>query len=409
MEAVGQLAAGVAHDFNNVLTVIQGCSEFLLATFPKEDERREDVDMIRDAALRASTLTRQLLAFSRKQVLQLSTVDLNECVSDLERIVSKMIGEDISLVTDLAPELDYISADVSQLEQVIVNMSVNARDAMPNGGELQISTRNVSIDDAHAAKHPGATTGPHVRLSITDNGCGMDPDTVSRIFEPFFTTKGVGKGTGLGLATAYGIIRQSAGHIDVTSIPGAGTSFDIYLPVCEAARQDTSAYAGEPAPSATVAAASGADAAGANVVPRSGPADASPLATAHPRHDETVLLVEDDARVRALAAKILLQDGYDVVEAENGADALRVVRGCDGRIDLVVTDAMMPVMNGGELASVLALEFPAIKVLFMSLFTGDSIVRRGADERRAFLPKPFSTNDLTGKVREVLGTPGTRP
>lgn len=235
MEAVGQLAAGVAHDFNNVLTVIQGCSEFLIGSLPLGDERRDDVDMIRDAASRASALTRQLLAFSRKQVLQFSIVDLNACITDLQRILGKMMGEDITLATDLADDLDYVSADVSQLEQVIVNMTVNARDAMPHGGELRFSTHNCVIDEAHVRKYPGAIPGPYVRLSISDNGCGMDDATLSRMFEPFFTTKGAGKGTGLGLATAYGIIRQSCGHIVVTSAPGTGTTFDIFLPVVEAA------------------------------------------------------------------------------------------------------------------------------------------------------------------------------
>ena len=392
MEAVGQLAAGVAHDFNNVLTVIQGCSEFLIGSLDEGDTRREDVDMIRDAASRASMLTRQLLAFSRKQVLQLSTVDLNACIIDLQRMLAKMMGEDISLELDLADDLDFICADVSQLEQVIVNMTVNARDAMQNGGELHFSTRNYLVDEAHVRKHAGSSVGPHVRLSITDNGCGMDEATLSRIFEPFFTTKDAGKGTGLGLATAYGIIRQSAGHIDVRSQVGQGTTFDVYLPVINPSASD----AGIDAAAAAVRSAK-ARAAAASKTP--------PLAVAGSRAKETILLVEDDARVRSLASQILLRDGYGVVEAENGADALRIVRGCEGHVDLVITDAMMPVMNGGELADALAREFPGVKVLFMSLFTGDSIVQRGADAKRAFLPKPFSTADLTGKVREILATP----
>jgi PAS domain S-box-containing protein len=397
MEAVGQLAAGVAHDFNNVLTVIQGCSEFLRASLPEGDESREDVEMIRDAALRASVLTRQLLAFSRKQVLQLSTVDLNACITDLQRIVGKMMGEDITLTTDLGEDLGYILADASQLEQVIVNMTVNARDAMPNGGELRMSTRNCIVDEDHVRKHPGAAAGPHVCLSIEDNGCGMDQDTLSRIFEPFFTTKEAGKGTGLGLATAYGIIRQSAGHIVARSIPGVGTAFEIYLPLSEAAPvSSTSTQAKQTfAPrTETPLGSSGtsASAPGVPITTRVG--------------EETILLVEDDAQVRSLASQILLKNGYVVIEAENGADAMQRVRSCGGRVDLVVTDAMMPVMNGGELAEALAQEFPNMKVLFMSLFTGDSIVRRGADERRAFLPKPFSTDDLVRKVRDVLATPG---
>lgn len=388
MEAVGQLAAGVAHDFNNVLTVIQGCSEFLNASLPEGDERREDVDMIRDAASRASLLTRQLLAFSRKQVLQLSTIDLNACVTELERILGKMLGEDIALVMDLARDLDLTVADAGQLEQVIINMTVNARDAMPSGGELRFSTRNCMIEEDHVRKHPGSAAGPHVRLSITDNGCGMDETTLTRVFEPFFTTKGAGKGTGLGLATAYGIIRQSGGHVTVTSAPAAGTTFDIYLPV------------GEAAPETMGAAGNGKGSAASSATAAASPA--SQLDNV--RTTETILLVEDDESVRTLAAQFLAEAGYGVVEAENGADALRMVRGCDGGVDLVVTDAMMPVMNGGELAEALASEFPDVKVLFMSLFTGDSIVQRGPDARRAFLPKPFSASDLTRKVQEVLGS-----
>lgn len=231
LEAVGQLAAGVAHDFNNVLTVIQGCSEFLTSSFPDGDPRRADVDTIRDAASRASVLTRQLLAFSRKQVLQISAIDLNACLTDLQRILRRMLGGDVVVFTELADDIDLISADVSQLEQVIVNMAVNARDAMPDGGELRFSTKNCVIDDAFVRTHPEVTTGTYVLLSITDNGCGMDDATRSRIFEPFFTTKEPGKGTGLGLPTAYGIVRQFGGCINVMSKAGHGTTFDIYLPV----------------------------------------------------------------------------------------------------------------------------------------------------------------------------------
>lgn len=387
MEAVGQLAAGVAHDFNNVLTVIQGCSEFLMGSLPVGDERRDDVDMIRDAASRASTLTRQLLAFSRKQVLQLTTVDLNACITDLHRILERMVGDNVVLALDLADDLDFISADEGQLEQVIVNMTVNARDAMPAGGQLRFATRNCVIDEAHVRRHPGASAGPHVRLSISDDGCGMDEATLSRIFEPFFTTKGAGKGTGLGLATAYGIIRQSSGHIVVTSAINVGTTFDVYLPVLEPASN-----------SATVLRAAVPPAARATPA-----AESSQTTSDAARGGETILLVEDDANVRSLASQILRRDGYEVVDATNGAEALRIIRDRGGDVDLIVTDAMMPVMNGGELADAVERNYPRIKVLFMSLFTGDSIVQRGADERRAFLPKPFANADLTRKVREVLG------
>ncbi len=380
MEAVGQLAAGVAHDFNNVLTVIQGCSEFLAAGLPVGGVHREDVDMIRDAASRAATLTRQLLAFSRKQVLQPAVVDLNGCVTDLHSILGRMAGEDIVLVTELADDLGFIWADAGQLEQVIVNMTVNARDAMPNGGELRLTTCNCAIDEAYVRQRPEATPGPHIRLSVSDTGCGMDDATRSRIFEPFFTTKGTGKGTGLGLSTAYGIIRQSSGHIAVTSAPGAGTTFHIYLPVV----------------SPTVQSATHASAQDASQIATA----TRPTTAAHGK--ETVLLVEDDTGVRYLASQMLTREGYGVIEAANGAEALATVRAWNGNIHLVVTDALMPVMNGGELADALASEYPHIKVLFMSLFTGDDIVRRGADSRRAFIPKPFTTAALTQKVRDVL-------
>jgi PAS domain S-box-containing protein len=231
MEAVGQLAAGVAHDFNNVLTVIQGCSEFLASSLPAGDTRRADVDTIRDAVSRASTLTRQLLAFSRKQVLLISAVDLNACLTDLQRILCRMVGDEIVVVTELADDIDLISADMSQLEQVIVNLAVNARDAMPTGGELRFSTKNCVIDDAFVRSHPEAAAGAYVLLSIADNGCGMDDVTRSRAFEPFFTTKESGKGTGLGLPTAYGVVRQFGGCINLISAPGVGTTFEIYLPV----------------------------------------------------------------------------------------------------------------------------------------------------------------------------------
>ena len=376
MEAVGQLAAGVAHDFNNVLTVIHGCSEFLTASLPEGDERHEDVDMIRNAAARAAILTRQLLAFSRKQVLQPTLVDLNGCIEELGTMLARSLGEDVSLDLTLAGDLAFISADVGQLQQVIVNMAVNARDAMPSGGRLSLTTSNALIDDAYVRLHPDANAGPHVRLSISDTGCGMDDATRARIFEPFFTTKGAGKGTGLGLATAYGIIRQSAGHITVSSAPGSGTTFDIYLP--------------------TVDISSGGD--------RTGRGAATITGSTSRSHSggETILLVEDDTTVRCLASQILTRDGYGVVEAANGAEALDTIRAWNGRVDLVLTDAMMPVMNGGELADALATEYPNIRVLFMSLYTGDDIVRRGADSRRAFIPKPFTTADLTAKVREVL-------
>jgi two-component system, cell cycle sensor histidine kinase and response regulator CckA len=269
--------------------------------------------------------------------------------------------------TDLASDLDLTLVDVEQLEQVIVNVITNARDAMPNGGKLRIATSNCIVDQSHARRHLGAMTGAHIRLSISDNGCGMNEATLSRVFEPFFTTKGAA-GTGLGLSTAYGIIQQSSGHIVVKSAIDAGTVFDIYLPAVHDAP---------------------------NALPQ--------LSTAVPtRGRETIVLVEDDSSVRSLTLRMLVNGGYTVIEAANGADALDTIRAWGGMVDLVITDAMMPVMNGGELAESLATEYPAIKVLFMSLYTGDDIVKRGTDSRRAFIPKPFTTTNLMQKVREVL-------
>ncbi|MEO7217615.1 MAG: PAS domain S-box protein [Gemmatimonadaceae bacterium] len=376
MEAVGQLAAGVAHDFNNILTVIHGCSEFLTASLADDDVRREDVDMIRAAATRAALLTRQLLAFSRKQVLQPAIVDLNGCIQELETMLARALGEDVTLELSLANDLAFISADVGQLQQVIVNMAVNARDAMPGGGTLSIATSNTVVDDAFVRLRPDASPGPHVRLSISDTGTGMDDATLARIFEPFFTTKEAGKGTGLGLATAYGIIRQSSGHITVTSAPDSGTTFDIYLPT-----EDVSSGSVPPEPVTTTAT----------------------FHDARKRHGgETILLVEDDPAVRCLASQMLTRNGYGVVEAANGAEALDTIRAWNGRVDMVLTDAMMPSMNGGELTEALANEYPAIRVLFMSLYADDDIVNRGPDSRRAFIPKPFTTAGLAAKVREVL-------
>jgi PAS domain S-box-containing protein len=368
MEAIGQLAGGIAHDFNNILTVIQACSEFLEAALPESDVRREDVDMIHDAATRAATLTNQLLAFSRKQVLQPKLIDLNSCITDLQKMLGRLIGEDIILTTDLASGLGCVSADVGQLEQVLTNITVNARYAMPHGGELRVTTRSCTEREVRELQFPGMKPGPHVRLSISDTGCGMDEATVARIFEPFFTTRGPANGTGLGLATAYGIIEQSSGHILVSSKLGVGTTFEIILPMVPGA-----------------------------------PEGVGPSKRRSINHGtETILLVEDDSNVRALASRILTHNGYSVIQASNGAEGLETVRASESQIDLVITDAIMPVMSGGELAMALATEYPKIKVLFMSGYTDDEIVKRGVVDSRAFIAKPFTTLDLTGKVREVL-------
>jgi len=369
MKAVSGLAAGIAHDFNNIITVIQGCAEFLKMSLTRDDERYDDVNMIRDAAARATALTRQLLTFSQMQLQQLSIVDLNACITDMHDAIIDLVGETILVTTDLAPDLGTISADVGQIEQIVVTLAENARDAMPSGGELRFATRNCVLDRAYVHKHPGATTGPHIRLSISDNGCGMDEATLSRMFEPFFTTKGT-HGTGLGLATVYGIVRQSSGHISVSPAQNVGTIFDVYFPT-----------SGMPSSMSAPAYEASSESAG-----------------------KIILLVDDDSSVRSLASRTLTGEGYSVIDAANGAEALAVVRTWGGKIDLVITDAMMPVMHGGQLADALAVEYPAIRVLFMSLYVGDEIVRRGADSRRAFMPKPFTADNLTQKVRDVLNT-----
>jgi two-component system, cell cycle sensor histidine kinase and response regulator CckA len=368
LDAVGRLASKVAHDFNNILTVIHGCSDFLVASLTDDDTRRADAVMIREASARAAELTARLLSFATNQVAEAAVVDLNACITALKPGVIREVGGAIALTIDLAPDLGRVSVDPGRLERAIVDMAANARDAMPDGGRLRFTTRNYLVTEADVRFHPEATPGPHVRLSISDTGCGMNGATLSRIFEPFFTTKEP-RGAGLALATAYAMARQAAGYMTVESAPGAGTTFDILLPIVE------------------------------------GDANVSPSLTSNGRAGrgrEVILIVEDDAGVLSLASRMLTDDGYAVIEAANGAEALSTVRAWAGAVDLVITDAMMPVMNGGELADALAAEYPHVKVLFMSLYTGDDIVRRGPDSRRAFMPKPFTATGLVRKVREVL-------
>jgi signal transduction histidine kinase len=374
MEAVGQLAGGVAHDFNNMLTVISGYSAILLETLDAADPNRGDIEEIRGAAERAAGLTRQLLAFSRKQVLQPRVVDLNsEVITGLEKMLRRLIGEDIELVTSLDGHLGLVNADPGQLEQVIVNLAVNARDAMPDGGRLVIETANMELGAEHAGRHIGVKAGRYVMLAVTDTGSGMKPETMARMFEPFFTTKEQGKGTGLGLATVYGIVKQSGGDIWVYSEPGHGTSFKIYLPLVE-----------EPKSAAVPASTKAHDYAGT----------------------ETILLVEDDETLRLLARRILQSRGYTVLEARDGEQALAICGQPATRIDLVATDAVMPKMNGRVLAERLATLRPRLRVLFMSGYTDDDMLRRGImDPRMAFLQKPFTPEGLAKKVREVLDSP----
>ena len=381
MEAVGQLAGGIAHDFNNLLTVITGYCQILLTAADQGDPRREELEQIKEAGDRAASLTRQLLAFSRKQILEPKVLDLNAVVTNLDKMLQRLIGEDIALQTALAPALGCVKADPGQIEQVIMNLAVNARDAMPQGGHLTIETANADLDESYAEERFSVQPGPYVMLAVSDTGCGMDTETQAHIFEPFFTTKGQGKGTGLGLPTVYGIVKQSGGYIWVYSEPGRGTTFKIYLP-----RVDAQAEALEPR---------------------------SPLQESL-QGTETILLVEDEERVRRLARTILAGHGYSVLEAPNGAEALRISEQRGGAIHLLVTDVVMPGMSGGELASRLIAKHLHMKVLFVSGYTDDAIVRHGVLQAGIpFIQKPFTPSTLARKVREVLdadpNVPGSAP
>jgi len=376
MEAVGRLAGGVAHDFNNLLTAILGSADLVLDSLTPGVPEREEVEEIRKAALRAADLTRQLLAFSRQQVIAPTVLNPNEVVANMDKLLRRLLGEDVELRTALAADLAAVKADPSQLEQVVLNLAVNARDAMPSGGKLTIETQNVELDEVYARGHISAQPGTYVMLAVSDTGVGMDAATQARIFEPFFTTKERGKGTGLGLATVYGIVKQSGGWIWVYSEPGHGTTFKIYLPrVTEAAPPP----APSPAPSVSV------------------------------RGSETVLVVEDEAMIRHLVQKVLKANGYTVLVAASGRDAEHVAAQHDGPIHLLVTDVVMPGMNGRELANRLAAARAGIQVLYLSGYTDDAIVHHGVLEPGvAFLQKPFTPAVLGRKVREVLDSSAKR-
>jgi PAS domain S-box-containing protein len=375
MEAIGRLSAGVAHDFNNLLTVINGNCELLLERTPHEQQDR--VAMLRcihDAGEQAATLTRRLLTFSHQQVVEPQLVDVNAVIGNIAALLQRLSGDGVQLVTVLGEQLGQVQADPAQLGQVLVNLAVNARDAMPQGGTLTIETRNVSIDDAYPSEHDAVPAGTYVLLSVTDTGCGMTPEMRARIFEAFFTTKAPGKGTGIGLATVQTIVDESRGFIAVESEPGHGSTFRIYLPVVAVPIVSV--------PVVTVPASSLSD-----EVPQKDP----------PRGDETILLVEDDAEVRAVTLHFLRQAGYEVLEAGDGAEALAICEQHAGRIDLLVTDLVLPQLSGEALARHVALARPGIKVLCLSGYT---------DEKSApdqpFLQKPFSPKVLVAKVREVL-------
>jgi two-component system cell cycle sensor histidine kinase/response regulator CckA len=374
MEAVGRLAGGVAHDFNNMMTAVVGFSDLVLGRLEPDHPARRQVEDIRRAGARATELTRQLLALSRKQVLQPRVLDLNAVVTETQTLLRRLIGEHIELRSALDPDLGLVRADAGQLQQVVMNLVVNARDAMPDGGTLTLETRNVALDEASAAGLVDLPPGDYVLLSVADTGTGMDAQTRARVFEPFFTTKEEGKGTGLGLATVYGIIKQSDGDITVRSEPGLGTAFELYLP--RATEADGSAA----------------------------PQDRT--ATRTPHGSEVILLVEDEDVVRNLERQILEQNGYTVLEARTPGHAIELCDGHDGPIHLLLTDVVMPELSGRELADRLTPSRPGLKVLYASGYADGAIVRHGILESgTAFIPKPLTPSSLARKVREVLDTP----
>jgi PAS domain S-box-containing protein len=377
MEGIGRLAGGIAHDFNNLLTAILGYVEMarldLPADFPDDHAIRADLDEIGAAGERAASLTRQLLTFASKQIVAPVRLDLSALVAELLKMLRPLLGEDIAVETVLEPDLGSIEADPGQVQQLLVNLTVNARDAMPDGGRLIIETATEDVTEAYAAAHPGARAGSHIRLSVTDTGCGMGEEVLSHMFEPFFTTKERGKGTGLGLATCHGIVRQMGGHIRVFSEPGNGATFRIFLPRVDGpADTRSAAVSNSPAPTGT----------------------------------ETVLVVEDEPVIRRLAVLGLRAQGYVVIEASNGAEALEIAERMTPELDIVVSDVIMPGMSGLELAARLAVVSPEVRRLLVSGHAESTVLPpRLADGSVAFLPKPFTPERLARKVREVLDAP----
>lgn len=368
LEAVGQLAGGVAHDFNNLLTVIRGYSDLVLNRLDESDDNRAKIEEVKRAAERASTLTHQLLAFSRKQVLQPKLFDLNRLVNDMSKMLRRLIGENIEMTTIIGQEAP-INADPGQIEQVLMNLVVNARDAMPQGGRLTVETALIEFDEAYAGAHFSVQPGSYVMLAVSDTGSGIDAEIQKHIFEPFFTTKEQGKGTGLGLSTVYGIVKQSGGNIWLYSEPGHGTVFKVYLPAAEI--------------------------------------DVQPTATQDrielPRGNETILIVEDEPQIRNLALDCLAQYGYEVLAASNGVEALQLIESLQRPIDLILTDVVMPKLSGRKLSERVSMLRPSTKVLFMSGYTNDSVVNHGILDGAAwFIQKPFALESLVKRVREVL-------
>jgi PAS domain S-box-containing protein len=371
MDSVGQLAGGIAHEANNMMSVVLGCADYVLQRNDLPEPVREDVDQIWKAATRTAGITQQLLAFSRRQVLQPQVLDLNTTVRDMEAILSRTLGETRGLRMHLAPNLGPIRADPGQLEQVLINLTLNARDAMPDQGRLTIETLNVVLDRSYAAGKSvdSLKPGPYAALVVSDTGHGMDRATIARVFEPFFTTKGVGQGTGLGLSTVYGIVKQSGGFVWVYSEPGLGTAFKLYFPLAPTVPDPANSR--EPSPTA--------------------------------RNNETVIVAEDEAMVRSIMARTLRDCGYSVLEAANGRAALSMMEAESGRVSLIIADVVMPDLGGREMAARVAERWPDVPVLFTSGYTGMDVVRRGLlEEGREFLQKPLAPEALARKVREMV-------
>jgi CheY-like chemotaxis protein len=369
IEAIGRLSGGIAHDFNNILTIISGNAQLSLLDLKQGDPLRENIEEIKRASERAADLTRQLLAFSRKQIMEMQVLDLNHVVQGLDKMLHRLLGEDIELLTVLPEGIGKVKADPGQIEQVIVNLAVNAKDAMIEGGKLTIETADVELDEEYAHRHIAVIPGQYVMLSISDTGVGMTSEVKERVFEPFFTTKEQGKGTGLGLSTVYGIVKQSGGNIWVYSEPGQGTTFKIYLPQVDEPLDELK----------------------------------EEVLKEIPRGDETILVVEDEETVRKLAIRLLKSQGYRVLEAPDGGKALLLCEKLKERIHLILTDVVMPGMSGRKLAERLKQIHPEMKVLYMSGYTDNAIVHHGVlEEGTKFIQKPFTLENLARKVREAL-------